>query len=153
MPGDPLILLKDSSTFHQIDHTITFRNPTMCRKIGCTASYGVHKLWVFSTDKPHTLTSQTKPRTEIAILVSYAKLHNLPPHSSSFVQLIHKLKVAILLLVSTHACILLILLSRIQLFFGCLAIWRICVRAIRHNRGMHHAGFRAKYSSCHNTNA
>nr|TKS18326.1 citrate-binding protein-like [Populus alba] len=28
---------------------------------------GVHKCWVYSTDKPHTLTSQTKPRTEIAI--------------------------------------------------------------------------------------
>ncbi|CAK9161232.1 unnamed protein product [Ilex paraguariensis] len=28
---------------------------------------GVHKLWVYATDKPHTLTSQTKPRTEIAI--------------------------------------------------------------------------------------
>lgn len=30
---------------------------------------GVHKLWVYSTDKPHTPTSQTKPRTEIAIQV------------------------------------------------------------------------------------
>ncbi|MCD7461705.1 hypothetical protein HAX54_046839 [Datura stramonium] len=28
---------------------------------------GVHKLWVFNTDKPHTPTSQTKPRTEIRI--------------------------------------------------------------------------------------
>ncbi|KAJ8769534.1 hypothetical protein K2173_005137 [Erythroxylum novogranatense] len=28
---------------------------------------GVHKCWVYSTDKPHTPTSQTKPRTEIAI--------------------------------------------------------------------------------------
>ncbi|KAL3527932.1 hypothetical protein ACH5RR_012588 [Cinchona calisaya] len=28
---------------------------------------GVHYLWVFSTDKPHTPTSQTKPRTEIGI--------------------------------------------------------------------------------------
>ncbi|CAA3010325.1 Hypothetical predicted protein [Olea europaea subsp. europaea] len=28
---------------------------------------GVHRLWVFATDKPHTITSQTKPRTEIAI--------------------------------------------------------------------------------------
>lgn len=31
---------------------------------------GVHKCWVYSTDKPHTPTSQTKPRTEIAIQVS-----------------------------------------------------------------------------------
>lgn len=31
---------------------------------------GVHKCWVYSTDKPHTRTSQTKPRTEIAIQVS-----------------------------------------------------------------------------------
>ncbi|XP_016483757.1 citrate-binding protein-like [Nicotiana tabacum] len=28
---------------------------------------GVHKMWVFKTDKPHTPTSQTKPRTEIRI--------------------------------------------------------------------------------------
>ncbi|KAK2995475.1 hypothetical protein RJ640_010000 [Escallonia rubra] len=28
---------------------------------------GVHKLWVFETDKPHTPTSQTGPRTEIRI--------------------------------------------------------------------------------------
>ncbi|XP_027075762.1 citrate-binding protein-like [Coffea arabica] len=28
---------------------------------------GVHYLWVFSTDKPHTPTSHTKPRTEIGI--------------------------------------------------------------------------------------
>ncbi|XP_030461902.1 citrate-binding protein-like [Syzygium oleosum] len=28
---------------------------------------GVHKLWVFDTDKPHTPTSQTEPRTEIRI--------------------------------------------------------------------------------------
>jgi len=33
---------------------------------------GVHKCWVYSTDKPHTLTSQTKPRTEIAIQVRLA---------------------------------------------------------------------------------
>ncbi|ESR41103.1 hypothetical protein CICLE_v10027490mg, partial [Citrus x clementina] len=30
-------------------------------------SDGVHRCWVYSTDKPHTPTSQTKPRTEIAI--------------------------------------------------------------------------------------
>ncbi|KAK9110515.1 hypothetical protein Sjap_018575 [Stephania japonica] len=29
---------------------------------------GVHELWVYSTDKPHTPTSNTKPRTEIRIL-------------------------------------------------------------------------------------
>ncbi|CAI0376740.1 unnamed protein product [Linum tenue] len=29
---------------------------------------GVHKCWVYSTDKPHSRTSRTKPRTEIAIL-------------------------------------------------------------------------------------
>lgn len=29
---------------------------------------GVHKLWVFANDKPHTTISHTKPRTEIAIL-------------------------------------------------------------------------------------
>ncbi|KAF8012010.1 hypothetical protein BT93_I0208 [Corymbia citriodora subsp. variegata] len=28
---------------------------------------GVHKLWVLDTDKPHSPTSQTKPRTEIRI--------------------------------------------------------------------------------------
>ncbi|XP_010027728.1 citrate-binding protein [Eucalyptus grandis] len=28
---------------------------------------GVHKLWVFDTDKPHSTTSETKPRTEIRI--------------------------------------------------------------------------------------
>ncbi|KAK6924192.1 Alginate lyase 2 [Dillenia turbinata] len=28
---------------------------------------GVHKLWVYSTDKPHTPTSNTEPRTEIRI--------------------------------------------------------------------------------------
>ncbi|XP_068661178.1 citrate-binding protein-like [Aristolochia californica] len=28
---------------------------------------GVHRMWVFSTDKPHALTSNTKPRTEIRI--------------------------------------------------------------------------------------
>ncbi|CAI0376748.1 unnamed protein product [Linum tenue] len=28
---------------------------------------GVHKCWVYSTDKPHSRTSRTKPRTEIAI--------------------------------------------------------------------------------------
>ncbi|PIN26894.1 hypothetical protein CDL12_00343 [Handroanthus impetiginosus] len=28
---------------------------------------GVHKLWVFKTDKPHTPTSKTNPRTEIRI--------------------------------------------------------------------------------------
>lgn len=32
-------------------------------------SDGVHRCWVYSTDKPHTPTSQTKPRTEIAIQV------------------------------------------------------------------------------------
>lgn len=31
---------------------------------------GVHKLWVFANDKPHTTSSHTKPRTEIAIRVS-----------------------------------------------------------------------------------
>ncbi|KAK6922879.1 Alginate lyase 2 [Dillenia turbinata] len=30
---------------------------------------GVHKLWVYSTDKPHTPTSNTEPRTEIRIRV------------------------------------------------------------------------------------
>lgn len=30
---------------------------------------GVHKFWVFKTDKPHTTTSQTKPRCEIRITV------------------------------------------------------------------------------------
>lgn len=34
---------------------------------------GVHKCWVYSTDKPHTTTSQTLPRTEIAIQVSHAQ--------------------------------------------------------------------------------
>ncbi|KAK6259024.1 Alginate lyase 2 - like 2 [Theobroma cacao] len=30
-------------------------------------SNGEHRLWVFATDKPHTTSSDTKPRTEIAI--------------------------------------------------------------------------------------
>ena len=30
---------------------------------------GVHKCWVFSKDNPHTVDSETKPRTEIAIQV------------------------------------------------------------------------------------
>ncbi|KAI4374180.1 hypothetical protein MLD38_012204 [Melastoma candidum] len=29
--------------------------------------HGIHKCWVYATDKPHTPTSKTKPRTEIAI--------------------------------------------------------------------------------------
>ncbi|KAL3721560.1 hypothetical protein ACJRO7_033974 [Eucalyptus globulus] len=29
--------------------------------------HGVHKLWVYSSDEPHTPTSRTKPRTEIRI--------------------------------------------------------------------------------------
>ncbi|XP_077232187.1 citrate-binding protein-like [Tasmannia lanceolata] len=29
---------------------------------------GVHRLWVYSTDKPHSPTSKTKPRTEIRIV-------------------------------------------------------------------------------------
>ncbi|KAL5555777.1 hypothetical protein UlMin_038013 [Ulmus minor] len=29
--------------------------------------HGVHKLWVYSTDKPHSITSKTRPRTEIHI--------------------------------------------------------------------------------------
>ncbi|KAL6219780.1 hypothetical protein ACLB2K_007539 [Fragaria x ananassa] len=33
----------------------------------CCFIDGVHKCWVYSTDKPHTTTSQTLPRTEIAI--------------------------------------------------------------------------------------
>ena len=33
---------------------------------------GVHKLWVYSTDKPHSPTSKTHPRTEIRIHVSNA---------------------------------------------------------------------------------
>ncbi|OMP06539.1 Concanavalin A-like lectin/glucanases superfamily [Corchorus capsularis] len=28
---------------------------------------GIHRCWVYSTDKPHTPTSKTKPRTEIAM--------------------------------------------------------------------------------------
>ncbi|PHT31922.1 Citrate-binding protein [Capsicum baccatum] len=32
---------------------------------------GVHRCWVFKTDKPHTTTSQTKPRIEIRITVDY----------------------------------------------------------------------------------
>ncbi|KAL9459381.1 hypothetical protein AB3S75_002725 [Citrus x aurantiifolia] len=28
---------------------------------------GTHKLWVYSTDKPHSLTSKTSPRTEIRV--------------------------------------------------------------------------------------
>jgi len=32
-------------------------------------SNGVHKFWVYSTDKPHTTTSQTAPRTEIRVTV------------------------------------------------------------------------------------
>ena len=31
---------------------------------------GVHKLWVYSTDKPHSLISHTNPRTEIQMQVS-----------------------------------------------------------------------------------
>lgn len=31
---------------------------------------GVHKLWVYSTDKPFSLTSHTNPRAEIRIQVS-----------------------------------------------------------------------------------
>ena len=31
---------------------------------------GVHKLWVYSTDKPHSINSKTNPRTEIGIKVS-----------------------------------------------------------------------------------
>jgi hypothetical protein len=34
---------------------------------------GVHKLWVHSTDKPHSLTSKTHPRTEIRIQVRNVK--------------------------------------------------------------------------------
>lgn len=34
---------------------------------------GIHKCWVYSTDKPHTRTSRTKPRTEIAIQVTQQK--------------------------------------------------------------------------------
>ncbi|KAK3411525.1 hypothetical protein EUGRSUZ_I00277 [Eucalyptus grandis] len=30
-------------------------------------SNGIHKCWVYSTDKPHSLSSRTEPRTEIAI--------------------------------------------------------------------------------------
>lgn len=30
---------------------------------------GVHKLWVFKTDKPHSRKSKTNPRTEIRIQV------------------------------------------------------------------------------------
>lgn len=37
---------------------------------------GVHKMWVFKTDKPHTPTSQTKPRTEIRITVKSQKKFN-----------------------------------------------------------------------------
>lgn len=33
---------------------------------------GIHKCWVYSTDKPHTTTSQTMPRTEIAIQVMFS---------------------------------------------------------------------------------
>ncbi|XXG65141.1 hypothetical protein AAC387_Pa05g2920 [Persea americana] len=32
--------------------------------------HGVHRLWVFSTDKPHSLASKTSPRTEIRIRVN-----------------------------------------------------------------------------------
>jgi hypothetical protein len=39
--------------------------------------HGVHKCWVYSTDKPHTTTSQTMPRTEIAIQVSLVYMHKL----------------------------------------------------------------------------
>lgn len=31
---------------------------------------GTHKLWVYSTDKPHSPTSHTRPRTEIRIHVN-----------------------------------------------------------------------------------
>ncbi|KAL5999955.1 hypothetical protein ACLOJK_034632 [Asimina triloba] len=31
---------------------------------------GVHKLWVYATDKPHSPTSNTNPRTEIRIDVT-----------------------------------------------------------------------------------
>lgn len=41
---------------------------------------GVHKLWVFSTDKPHTPHSQTKPRTEIRIRVNFPYLVNALVH-------------------------------------------------------------------------
>lgn len=33
-------------------------------------SNGVHKLWVFKTDKPHSRTSKTLPRTEIRFQVT-----------------------------------------------------------------------------------
>ncbi|PKI48680.1 hypothetical protein CRG98_030931 [Punica granatum] len=36
---------------------------------------GVHRLWVLSTDKPHTPTSRTSPRTEIRIQVFGASPH------------------------------------------------------------------------------
>ncbi|XP_077247562.1 citrate-binding protein-like [Tasmannia lanceolata] len=32
---------------------------------------GVHRFWVFSTDKPHSRTSKTHPRTEMSISVYY----------------------------------------------------------------------------------
>ena len=31
---------------------------------------GVHKLWVYSADKPHSIISKTSPRTEIRITVT-----------------------------------------------------------------------------------
>lgn len=34
--------------------------------------YGVHKLWVYSTDKPLSRNSPTKPRTEIIVDVSHS---------------------------------------------------------------------------------
>ena len=38
---------------------------------------GVHKLWVYSTDKPHSPISKTSPRTEIRIHVSNVKILSL----------------------------------------------------------------------------
>ena len=38
---------------------------------------GVHKLWVYSTDKPLSKSSPTKPRTEISITVKHFPLSNI----------------------------------------------------------------------------
>lgn len=57
--------------------------------------HGVHKCWVYSTDKPHTTTSQTLPRTEIAIQVSLVYMHKIVNKKVLFATPIYHLKLQI----------------------------------------------------------
>ncbi|XP_038989837.1 citrate-binding protein-like [Phoenix dactylifera] len=106
---------------------------------------GIHKLWVLSTDKPHSLMSHTAPRTEIRIQQKYY-LHQYNTKPFQMELLYPRLANLIIFLI--------IFLSKGYDYSS--GVWqfegRACLCPKRNIRCVHHASFWSK-SDGYNSNA